>query len=47
MASVISYKLYAATEGARPGRYLAVFTSVNLLFLGVLWGTVTVYTSMG
>ena len=47
MASVISYKLYAATEGARPRRYLAVFTGVNLLFLGILWGTVAVYTSMG
>jgi len=37
MASVISYKLYAAQENARPGRYLALFTGINLLFLGVLW----------
>ncbi|WP_243208576.1 SLC13 family permease [Oscillibacter hominis] len=37
MASVISYKLYAAQESARPGRYLALFTGINLLFLGVLW----------
>ena len=37
MASLISYKLYAATPQARTGRYLAVFTGVNLLFLAVLW----------
>jgi len=37
MASLISYKLYAATENARPGRYMAVFTLVNVAFLAVLW----------
>ncbi len=40
MASLISYSLYAATAGARKGRYLAVFTGVNLLLLGVLWTAV-------
>lgn len=37
MASLISYKLYAATEQPRMGRYMAVFTGLNLLFLVVLW----------
>lgn len=37
MASLISYKLYASTAGARTGKYLAVFTAVNFSFLGVLW----------
>jgi Na+/H+ antiporter NhaD/arsenite permease-like protein len=42
MASVISYKLYAYTRGAKTGRYLTVFTAMNLLFLGVLWVCVLV-----
>jgi len=37
MASLISYKLYAAVPGARAGKYMAVFTGVNVLFLAVLW----------
>lgn len=37
MASVISYKLYATTEKARTGKYLAVFTAVNFVFLTILW----------
>ncbi|MBQ9165760.1 MAG: citrate transporter, partial [Oscillospiraceae bacterium] len=37
MASLISYKLYAATEGADMGRYMGVFTGLNVLFLAVLW----------
>ena len=36
LASLISLRLYLRTEGARPGRYLAVFTAVNLLGLAVL-----------
>lgn len=36
LASLISLKAYLRMEGARPGRYLAVFTVVNLLFLAVL-----------
>lgn len=38
MASLISYKLYASTPDAKAGKYLAVFTAINLVFLGVLWG---------
>lgn len=37
MASLISYKLYAATAGAQKGKYVASFTVINILFLGVLW----------
>lgn len=36
MASLISYKAYAGTPGARTGRYIIVFTAVNVLFLLVL-----------
>jgi hypothetical protein len=43
MASVISYKLYAATTGALPGKYLIVFTAINLLFLCALWGSMTMF----
>lgn len=38
LASVISCKIYASTVGAKTGKYLVVFTAMNLLFLGVLWG---------
>ncbi|MDD3393135.1 MAG: SLC13 family permease [Anaerotignum sp.] len=37
MASVISYKLYACVSGAQTGKYLAVFTAINLVFLIGLW----------
>ena len=36
MASLISFKFYAKTEGSRPGRYLLYFTAVNIIFLAVL-----------
>ncbi|BCN28946.1 SLC13 family permease [Anaeromicropila herbilytica] len=36
LASLISYKLYSRTEGARSGRYLWVFTKYNVLFLVIL-----------
>ena len=36
LASLISLKLYGKAEGARTGRYLAVFTIVNVVFLAVL-----------
>lgn len=36
LASLISYKLYARSAGANPGRYLAVFTLFNLIFLAVI-----------
>lgn len=37
MASLISYKLYAALPDAKAGKYMGVFTVVNVLFLAVLW----------
>jgi len=40
MASVISYKLYAAEEDAGPGKYLGVFTGVSVIMLAVLWTAV-------
>ena len=36
LASLISLKLYSRSEGARTGRYLAVFLMVNLLLLAAL-----------
>ena len=36
MASLISYKFYCSADGADRGRYLAVFTAVNLAYLAVL-----------
>ena len=38
LASLISFRLYGACEGAQKGRYFAVFTGVNLLFLAVMLG---------
>lgn len=46
MASVISYKLYASTPDARTGKFLVVFTGVNVLFLGILWGIAALYIAM-
>ena len=40
LASLISLKLYGKAEGARTGRYLAVFTLVNVVFLAVLTAAV-------
>ena len=37
LASLISFKLYVKTPGARTGRYLAVFTGMNLVFLAILY----------
>ena len=36
LASLISLKLYAGSEDARTGRYLLVFTIINLLLLMIL-----------
>lgn len=44
MASVISYKLYTATIGAQPGKYLILFTAINLVVLFALWGGLTLFT---
>ena len=37
LASLISFKLYMKAEGAKAGRYLGVFTAMNLAFLAVLY----------
>lgn len=37
LASLISFKLYLKTENAKAGRYLAVFTGMNLVFLAALY----------
>lgn len=37
MASLISFKYYAKQKGAKIGKYLGIFTLLNLLFLIVLW----------
>ncbi len=36
LASLISFEQYGKMEGAKKGRYLLVFTGMNLAFLGVL-----------
>ena len=36
MASVISYKIYAGAPGAKGGRYLVLFTVLNVVFLAML-----------
>ncbi|MPM20520.1 Inner membrane protein YbiR [bioreactor metagenome] len=46
MASLISYKLYASTPGAQTGRYLLVFTALNLVFLSVLWAAAVLCGSL-
>lgn len=37
LASLISYKLYCRSEGAKPLRYLKVFTLYNVIFLAILY----------
>ena len=36
LASLISFKLYGASQGAAKGRYLSVFTLLNVGMLGLL-----------
>ena len=36
MASMISYKIYAASPGAKAGKYFALFTALNVVFLVIL-----------
>ncbi len=43
MASLISFKQYAGIEGAKKGKYLLVFTLLNLLFLALLWGSMALF----
>lgn len=38
MASLITYKFYAAAEGSRPKKYILVFTAFNLCYLIILGG---------
>ena len=42
LASLISFRLYGAGEGAQKGRYFAVFTGVNVLFLAVMLGVAAI-----
>lgn len=37
LASIISYKLYCQTDASRPGKYLIVFTLINIAFLCLLY----------
>lgn len=37
LASLISFKLYMKAPGAKAGRYLGVFTAMNVVFLAVLY----------
>lgn len=36
LASLISFKFYSLTENAEKGRYIAVFTVINVIFISVL-----------
>ena len=36
MASLISYKIYSSVPGAKKGRYMTVFTVLNVVFLAAL-----------
>lgn len=47
LASLISYKLYSASEGSNTGRYMAVFTMMNVGFLAVLLIFACLAKSMG
>ena len=35
MASLISFKLYCRAEGAKPGKYLIVFSAINFALLAL------------
>jgi len=37
LASLISFKLYMKAAGAKAGKYMAVFTAMNIIFLAVLY----------
>lgn len=43
LASLISYRFYCDVNGAEKGRYLAVFTAANGVFLLVLCGIVLIF----
>ncbi len=43
MASLISFQFYCGASGAKPGKYLAVFTLLNAAGLAVLLGTALLF----
>lgn len=43
IASIISFQLYAETEGAEKGRFLKVFTLVNLVLLAIMIPVMMLY----
>lgn len=43
LASLISFKFYSLTEGAEKGKYVLIFSGVNVIFLVVLIGFAVVY----
>lgn len=46
LASLISLKLYFRAPDAQPGRYLALFLGLNLVFLAVLYGAALLFTGL-
>ena len=42
MASLISYKFYGKTEGAQKGKYLAIFSAINLIYLFIILAVCTI-----
>ena len=46
LASLISFKLYCASDGARKGRYLAEFTVYNFAMLIVLFAAQTGFNAL-
>ena len=43
MASMISYKVYSVTDHAQIGKYLAIFTGLNVAFLALLYAVVALF----
>ena len=43
MASMISYKVYSVTDQAQIGKYLAIFTGLNVAFLALLYAVVALF----
>ena len=46
LASLISFKLYSASDGARKGRYFAEFTAYNFAMLIVLFAAQTGFNAL-
>ncbi len=47
LASLISFQYYKASEGAKPLRYMGVFTVVNVVLLAALLGFTAIIRSLG